>query len=128
MCHDETEVPIQYQPNARLLAEHVLERIRQHFGGPLVPLSWYRTPEYNASIGGAKHSQHILALAADIRPVEMPALGRLVSTVETMIANGQLPRLGGFGVYRGWIHVDARVKPADGHIARWFGKGVGSEQ
>lgn len=126
-CHDGTEVPIHLQPNARRLAEHVLEPIRYDFGGPLIPLSWYRTPEYNRAIGGAPKSFHCYALAADIRPADLIELPRLMFIVERMINEGRLPLLGGLGKYRGWIHIDARVKPSNGHIARWLGKGVGSE-
>lgn len=64
----------------------------------------------------------------DIRPVSPSDLGALVELVETMIAEDSLPHLGGFGIYRSWIHVDARQRKADGSIARWNGNGVGSEQ
>lgn len=128
-CHSGAEVPLEYQPNARRLAINVLEPLRARFGGPIIPVSWYRTPYYNKAIGGAEKSQHMFALAADIRPADLADLARLRAMVETMIHQGELPALGGFGVYTGWLHLDARQRPADnpGHIARWFGKGVGSE-
>jgi hypothetical protein len=72
-------------------------------------------------------SQHLTASAADIRPVEMDALGRLAAVVETMIHQGELPILGGLGRYTGWIHVDTRDRVPPGYVARWHGKGVGSE-
>lgn len=121
-------MPIELQPNARRLAEHVLEPIRNTFGGPLIPVSWYRTREYNQKVGGAQKSMHIYALAADIRPVDITELPRLAAVVELMLSHGQLPLLGGFGRYRGWLHVDARVRNPHDHVARWLGNGVGSEQ
>ena len=42
-----------------------LQAIRNEFG-PLIITSGYRTPEYNAQIGGGINSQHLLGLAADI--------------------------------------------------------------
>lgn len=128
-CHSGAEVPLELQPNARKLAVNVLEIVRARFGGALIPISWYRTPCYNKAIGGAEKSQHMLALAADIRPSDLGELGRLRAVVETLITEGMLPTLGGLGVYTGWLHLDARLRPGDapGHIARWTGKGVGSE-
>lgn len=125
-CHDGTEVPLELQPNARRLAM-TLEKIRERWGGPLVVISWYRTPEYNHRIHGAPKSRHVQADGADIAPVSRLEVGNLRSLVEEMLRDGELPDLGGFGVYRGWIHVDTRPKPASGHVARWAGKGVGSE-
>ena len=36
----------------------VLQSIRSHFAAPVVIHSAYRTPQYNAKVGGAAHSQH----------------------------------------------------------------------
>lgn len=126
-CHDGTEVPTEFQPNARYLAQNVLEPIREAFGEPLIPISWYRTKWYNKSVGGAEHSTHLVALGADISPVSKLALPRLRTCIEEMLAQNRLPLLGGLGVYRGWLHVDARSRKPNGDIARWCGRGVGSE-
>lgn len=127
-CHDGAPVPPEYQPNARRLATAILEPIRTRLGGPLVPVSWYRTLEYNRRIGGAVHSQHLTASGADIRPVGLAHLPRLIATVEEMIMRNELPELGGFGIYPGWVHVDIRQRPTNQHIARWTGGGIGSEE
>lgn len=125
-CHDGTEVPLELQPNARRLAG-TLEKIRAKHGGPLHIVSWYRTPWHNSRIGGASQSRHMTADGADVRPTDMDDLPRLRAEIEGMLRDGELPEVGGFGVYRGWVHVDTRPKPADGHVARWHGRGVGSE-
>ena len=44
----------------------VLQSIRSHFGVPVVIHSAYRTPQYNAKVDGAEHSQHCYGTAADI--------------------------------------------------------------
>lgn len=126
-CHDGTAVPPQLRANALRLA-HVLERIRRMVGGAIVPISWYRTLEYNRRVGGALHSRHMEADAADIRPANLRDLKGLIMCVDIMIDGGELQELGGYGKYPGWIHVDTRPRPADGHIARWIGIGVGSEK
>jgi uncharacterized protein YcbK (DUF882 family) len=119
-------VPNELRDNAVRLALDVLEPIRERWGGPLVVVSWYRTPWHNKAIGGAEKSQHMLALAADIAPVVRTKVPELRGLVEQMLSVGELPALGGLGVYPAWIHVDARPRP-DGHIARWWGRGIGSE-
>jgi len=51
--------------SAKLLFEHVVQPVRDHFG-PTVINSGYRGPELNAAIGGAATSQHCRGEAADI--------------------------------------------------------------
>lgn len=45
----------------RVFAEGPMDRVRAHFGRPVVVHCWYRPPAYNAlpEIGGAKHSPHM---------------------------------------------------------------------
>lgn len=125
-CHDGAEVPLELQPNVRRVA-NLLEKIRARHGGPLIAVSWYRTPWYNKQIGGAPASRHMVGDAVDFRPTDLDDLPRLRAQVEDMIRDGEVTELGGLGVYRSWLHVDTRPRKADGSIARWFGKGVGSE-
>ncbi len=127
-CHDGSEVPLELQPNARILANLVLEPIRERFGHSVIPLSWYRSPEWNERVGGAEGSFHMQALAADIRPSSLPDLPQLRAVIEDMILAGHLPALGGIGVYKAWLHVDAR--PRNGKpVARWYGgNAIGQEQ
>jgi uncharacterized protein YcbK (DUF882 family) len=126
-CHDGTPVPDELKPNVRRLCSELLERIRSRWGGAIVVISGYRSPAYNRAVGGAKHSQHVLGTAADIRCANLDDLPRLKFLIDTMIKGGELPALGGYGVYANWLHVDCRDKPADGHIAQWTGNKVGSE-
>ena len=43
-----------------------LEKIRAHFGKPVRITSGYRSPAYNAKVGGVKNSYHVKGMAADI--------------------------------------------------------------
>lgn len=127
-CHDGTPVPTGLQPNARRLAE-MAERIRTRFGHAIIPVSWYRTPAWNLRVGGgAVGSRHMVGDAMDARPADLSALPSLILCVESMLAAGELPELGGIGGYPGWVHIDCRPRPQSGHVARWSGLGVGSEQ
>lgn len=59
-------MPSIYTGNAINLARYVLEPIRQHFGFPFSPQSWYRNERVNTGVGGSKISDHMQAAAADI--------------------------------------------------------------
>jgi len=87
---------------------YVLEAIRAHFGKPVVVNSGYRTPEYNAKVGGAVKSRHMLGIAADIqiagvKPADVAAYARTL-----------MPTYGGIGVYSTFTHIDIRSD-----IANW---------
>jgi len=55
----------------RLLAEKVLQPVRDHYGVGVKVNSGYRSPETNQAAGGAKTSDHCLGRAADI---EIPGI------------------------------------------------------
>lgn len=50
----------------KLLAEKVLQPVRDHFGKGVKVNSGYRSPESNAAVGGSKTSDHCKGQAADI--------------------------------------------------------------
>ena len=87
----------------------VLQSIRSHFGTAVTINSGYRTPQYNAQVGGVAHSQHCYGTAADITvrgqtPAEVAAYAREL-----------MPDWGGVGVYsqKGFTHIDVREAKAD---------------
>ena len=109
-----------------------LEVIRTAAGGsPIHILSGYRTLEYNRQLGGAAsrpgdgwagdNSQHPQGRAADFTHPTLSA-----EVVHKMIlklyAAGQLPDLGGLGLYvvKQFIHADVRPRGADNHLAQWW--------
>ncbi len=76
----------------------LLEKIRVALGKPITVNSGYRTPSYNAKIGGAKNSYHMKGMAADIvvpgvSPKDVATLARKMGA-------------GGVGVYPNFTHVD----------------------
>ena len=88
----------------------LLQKIRSHFGKPVVIHSAYRTPPYNKKVDGAAYSQHLYGAAADIsiagvKPADVAAYA------ETL-----LPKTGGSGIYQTFTHVD--VRPVK---SRWRG-------
>lgn len=87
----------------------VLESIRAHFGAAVTINSGYRTPEYNAKVGGVARSQHCYGTAADIT-----VRGQAPATVAAF-ARQIMPDWGGVGVYarKGFTHIDVREKRSD---------------
>ncbi len=57
--------------NLRALCENVLQPIRNELG-PVKVNSGYRGPEVNRVVGGAKNSDHMKGMAADIEIPSMP--------------------------------------------------------
>ncbi len=141
-CRDGTEYPFLWADRLIELFSQ-LDIIRDAWGGPLAVVSGYRTPTHNTLMGGAGQSQHVEGRAVDIRPIKKSLtfsdINRLHAQINQLIGEGRLPLVGGVGVYPlhrrsqsevvpGWVHVDCRAKPKNGHIARWTGANFGDEQ
>lgn len=110
-CKDGTPVPAELLPNVKGLAEQ-LQILRNALDESIHINSGYRTPSYNKKVGGKPASQHLQARAADIT-VKSKTPKQLAAFIEKMISEGKL-KIGGIGLYPGFVHVDTRkVK------ARW---------
>ena len=85
----------------------VLESIRTRFNAAVRINSGYRTPQYNAQVGGSAHSQHCYRTAADIT-----VAGQTPEAVAAY-ARRIMPDWGGVGVYQTFTHIDVRESRAD---------------
>jgi len=108
-CKDGTKVPVELMPNIQKLAGQ-LQILRDNLGESIHINSGYRTPAYNKRIGGVSNSQHVLGKAADIT-CKSKTPKQLAAVIEKMIGNGSL-KIGGLGVYPGFVHVDIRAGKA----------------
>lgn len=110
-CKDGSGVPEELMDNVKLLAAN-LQKLRNRVNVPIAVISGYRSPAYNKRCGGAKYSQHLLALAADIR-VKNHSPSDLQGIVIGMIKAGEMHQ-GGVGVYisQNFLHYDCRGTPA----------------
>lgn len=54
------------QANLRKLVDNVLDPLREIYGKPIKINSGYRSPMVNARVNGAKNSDHVKGMAADI--------------------------------------------------------------
>lgn len=88
----------------------VLQKIRDHFGKPLIINSGYRTEAKNRAVGGAQYSQHKYGTAADIR-ISGVSQKRIADYAEEL-----LPNSGGIGIYSSFVHIDVRETKS-----RWRG-------
>jgi len=105
--HDGRPMPLALQDNVKKTAE-MLEVLRgevskyKTFDCPIRVLSGYRTPEWNAQVGGAPTSLHLKGMAADVvskflSPLEIQLIARRLQDAGT---------IGGLGLYLGFTHVD----------------------
>lgn len=130
-CHDGTPYPEQWLDRWDALVS-MCDAIRDAWGGPLEVVSGYRTAEHNAELMAlsdaagthqvASGSQHVEGNAADLRPAFREDVPKLHAVVLQLYNSGQLPQLGGIGLYprSAWIHVDT-FRAADGHLRKWIG-------
>lgn len=67
--HELRDPPEEYRPAMLRLCYEVLEPIRDLLKVPIAVTSGWRSKESNAACNGAKHSQHLVGQAVDIRPI-----------------------------------------------------------
>lgn len=95
----------------RRVKPELLEKVREvarRFGQPLTITSGFRDPNYNAKVGGAKRSQHMLHNAVDIRGSNFTNEQRL-----KLVAIASSVGITGIGVYNDKsLHFDMRSSPA----------------
>ena len=110
-CKDRlrTPYPLDWRLDRAMALADLFERIRTGCGNvPIVVLSAYRTPAYNAKVGGAPKSQHLQGRALDL----YPPVGFTPETFHQRIRDLDLPVLRGLGLYKWGVHVDIRPTAA----------------
>ena len=133
-CHgDGTPYPMLWLPDRGMPLAETFEDLRHGAGDfPMSVISAFRSLEYNRRLGGAKSrpgegwagdtSQHVLGRAMDITHARLTA-AELHEIALRLFNEGQLPHLGGLGLYvrRNFIHIDVRDRGPSNHLARWNG-------
>ena len=102
-CNDGTPVPEKLVCNVVLLANN-LQALRDEIGESLTILSGYRTPAWNAKVGGATKSMHKEAKAADLTTRSFTPK-QLHAKILTLIKVGKMQD-GGLGLYKSFVHYD----------------------
>jgi uncharacterized protein YcbK (DUF882 family) len=78
---------------------HLLNKVREGLGKPMIVNSGYRCKKYNKKIGGGKNSAHLRGTAADIK----------CKSSKNKFLMIELAYKAGFkriGVYDTWLHLD----------------------
>lgn len=119
-CHDGTPYPNEFIRSGRVfelsaMFEEIRSLCENH---PIRILSAYRTPNWNAKVGGATFSQHIEGRALDLVPPEGLTLEQFYTLIR---ANTKEFGIRGLGKYKTFVHVD--IRPSS-HLATWIGTNV----
>jgi uncharacterized protein YcbK (DUF882 family) len=110
-CKDGSDIPNNVLSNITELAKN-LQVLRDALNKSISITSGYRSPKYNAKIGGVKNSQHVKGTASDIQIKGMTPK-EVALVIEGLIESGKMKQ-GGIGVYPNFTHYDCR-----GVKARW---------
>lgn len=91
--------------NLQLLVQNVLDPLRELYGKPIMVNSGYRSPLVNLKVNGAKNSDHVKGMAADIDAGSVAENKVLFELIKANFAFRQLIwEKGGE-----WVHVSYNV-------------------
>mgnify|MGYP000221123235 CR=1 FL=1 len=98
----------------RQVARHILQPVRDHFGIPFTPSSWFRSPELCRQIGSKPTSQHAQGQAADF---EVPGVPN-VELAKWIVANLDFDQLilehwKEADSAAGWVHCSYKAPDAN---------------
>lgn len=79
-----------------------LQKVRTHFGKPMIINSAYRTVSHNKAVGGVRNSQHLYGVAADVRINGITPKQLYDYFCEIC------PDSCGIGIYNTFVHFDVR--------------------
>lgn len=82
--------------------------LRQVYGVPVTITSTYRSPEYNALIGGSKNSQHLKGKAIDLQFEKQNLFHEDIANRGPHYRYLRAMGIKGFGLYQNFTHLDAR--------------------
>lgn len=82
--------PVEAERRLEVLANRLLDPIREIRGAPISVNSGYRCPQLNAAIGGAANSQHMKGEAADITTGTISGNKRLFNMIVSAQKRGEI--------------------------------------
>lgn len=84
-----------------IIAADRLEKVRALFGGvPISVSSWYRSPQLNKAVGGAKNSSHMTGFAIDLNVTGVSVAAAVLKIKTSGIKFDQL-----INEYGRWVHI-----------------------
>lgn len=76
--------------NMRYVAQHILEPLREEWGGPITINSGYRTAEHNRTVGGSPTSLHMQGLAVDIKCISFAIMMHFAAIIIKLYMQGKI--------------------------------------
>lgn len=106
----DNDLPLELVGAARETCE-MLDRIREHLGQPVILTSGYRCLRLNRSLGSKDTSDHLKAMAGDIKSPKYGSPYKIAKALE--------PKMQEFGIgqmileFGRWVHVSRRAPTRD---------------
>ena len=89
----------------------MMEELRKWYNKPMNVNSWYRTKEFNASVGGDPNSCHLDGIATDIALPNLTAQRITNFTNKWKLICEKYGVIGGISLEPGWLHFDSNNNP-----------------
>lgn len=124
-CKDGTLYPQEWRTTRAVDLATAFEAVREAVGAPIIIGSAYRTPDYNARVGGAKNSQHVQGRALDLYPPKGWTLHSFYTAIRKVALSHTSP-IHGLGRYPSFVHIDVRPRE-DLMVTVWMGKRAWAE-
>jgi len=118
-CKDGTVYPEEFRATRAVELAKAFEAVREAVGAPIIIGSAYRTPDYNARVGGAKNSQHVQGRALDLYPPKGWTLHKFYAAIRKVALSHTSP-IHGLGRYPTFVHIDVRPRE-DRMVTVWRG-------
>lgn len=96
------------------------EKVRGFLGCPMHVNSACRCRKHNGAVNGSPNSKHLKGLAMDFHCGDRYSPTAIYNILLSRYIHGELPELGGMGLYNTFVHIDA-FHAADGHLRLWRG-------
>ena len=111
--------------NMQLVAEHIFEPVRNHFGKPIKVSSFYRCGALNKAIGGSLTSQHVSGQALDMDGdvYSSPSNKQIFEFIRDNLDFDQLIIEGITGGVMAWVHCSYKPKGNRNQILFMYAKG-----
>jgi len=109
--------------NLERVAKRILQPVRDHFGIPFSPSSWFRSRALNKHLGGSETSDHMNGCAVDFEVPGIPNL-ELAIWVRDNLEFDQLilEFWDAEDPAAGWVHASLRVDDNRGDVLRYDGR------
>jgi len=96
------EPPVRLFDNILIMANE-LQKVRDYIESPIIITSGYRTPVWNAYVGGVKKSYHLYGKACDIKVIGIPLQDLAIYVAFLTSFRGY-----GINLAKGFLHIDMR--------------------